>query len=70
MKLNWRISAVLHLLLYMNTDHFHVKETGRVVWNMPRVRLRIGYFSAGLAVIAALSEAYEGQWPHLASVTA
>lgn len=53
----------------MNTDHFHVKETV-LVWNKPPVTQRIGYFSAGLAVIVVLSEAYEGQWPHLAFVTA
>lgn len=54
----------------MNSGHFHVKETVLVVRNKPQVTQRIGYFSARLAVIAVLSEAYEGQWPHLASVTA
>lgn len=62
---------MLHLLSDMNTDHSHVKkEAVLVVWNEPQVTQWIGYFSAGLAVIAALSVAYEGQWPHLASVTA
>lgn len=68
-KLCWRIYVVFHLLSDMNTDHFHVKERVVVV-NRPQVTQTIGYFSAGLTVIAALSEAYEGQWPHLASITA
>lgn len=64
------IYVILHLLLNMNTDHFHVKRRFYLVWNEPEFAQRIGYFSAGLAVIAALSDAYKGQWPHLASVTA
>lgn len=50
----------------MNTHHFHEF----LVWNKAEFKQTIGYFSAGLAVIAALSEAYEGQWPHLASLAA
>lgn len=59
-----------YLLSDMNPDHFHVKQAVLLVWNGPQVTKWIGYFSAGLAVIAALSAAYEGQWPHLVCVTA
>lgn len=61
---------MLHLVSYLNTDLLHVKETALVVWNEPQVTQWIGYSSAALTVIAALSVAYEGQRPHLASVSA
>lgn len=61
---------MLHLVSYLNTDLLHVKEAALVVRNEPRVTQWIGYSSAALAVIAALSVAYEGQRPHLASVSA
>lgn len=61
---------MLHLVSYLNTDLLHVKEAALVVRNEPQVTQWIGYSSAALAVIAALSVAYEGQRPHLASVSA
>lgn len=56
--------------IWSHTDLLNVKEAALVVRNEPQVTQWIGYSSAALAVIAALSVAYEGQRPHLASVNA